>query len=341
MAEARWKQWNRKRKPQPSPARIVTESPALLTPEEIRAGAIFTYDFTDDGTPIYKIEANTARGLRTFSNFGEFLGLRASEIITIHLTARTGWSSGWGPAVKASPTTLGSLPALSETAEEAEPSATEVLASLASSELPAADRRRMILVAEILRFDASQVEALKPLLRRHIDRHYASEEGDERVAVASAVRKYVTLLSVAELPAVAQLLRAERKAPLPFEVEVAKMVTRKLTATLPEDTTPLLPLGDELMDLTEGYATPRMLPKRYCGAVALDSMLSLALLRSPHLPSLTTRLSSIPLNWFRATVARQAQALRTELMRRFATERCGLASHCLAVLAEAAESPMP
>jgi hypothetical protein len=198
----------------------------------------------------------------------------------------------------------------------------------------------MILAAEVLRFDASQTEVLKPLLRKHIDRFYTSEQGDELIAVASAVRKYVALLSVVELPSVVDLLWRERKAPASFEMEVAKMVTRKLTATLPEDTTPLRPLEDELMDLADGYATPRMLPKRHCGAVALDSMLSLTLLRSKHLPSLATRLRSIPINWFRATVARQARALQTELKRRFTTERCGPALECLTVIAAAAESTM-
>jgi hypothetical protein len=341
MTEVGWKQWKRRRKPPPPPIKIESESPLLLTPEEIRSGAIITYDFTEDGTPVCKIEANTARGLRTFYNFHEFFGLPASKTVTVHLIAHTGWLSGWGPSVMASTTTSGSLSLPPETAEEAEPSAAEVLASLAASDVTAAERRRMILAAEVLRFDASQAEALKPLLRRHIDRHYMSEQGDERVTVASAVRKFIALLSVAELPAVVDLLRAERKAPPAFEMEVAKMVTRKLTATLPENTTALQPLGDELLDLATGYATPRMLPKRYCGAVVLDSMLSLALLRSPHLPSLTTSLRSIRTNWFRATVARQAQALRAELARRFGAERHGQASECLRVLAAAAESPTP
>jgi hypothetical protein len=235
----------------------------------------------------------------------------------------------------------GPVAAPPEGREDIEPSLAEVLTSLGAADVPPAERRRLILAAEVLRFDTAGAESLKPLLRQYIDLHCASEQREEQVAVASAVRKYVALLRVEELPAVADLLRAERKAPPSFEMEVAKMVARKLTATLPDDTVLLHPLGDELMDLAATYTTPRLLPKRYCGAVALDATLSLALLRSPHLPSLTNRLRSIPLHWFRETVARQARALRAELAGRFAAERCGSACACLADLAAAAQDSMP
>ncbi len=308
----------------------------MLTPEEIFSGAIFTYDFTDEGTPICKIEANTARGLRSFSNFAELLGGKGAKRVTLHVTTGTNWLSGWGPTVTAVSTS--SLSMTSEAADEVEPSATDVLAGLAAREVSVGDQRRMILAAESLRLDAGQAEALKPLLRRYIDQHYGIEQADERVTVASAVRTYVALLKVEELPAVAALIRAERKAPPSFEMEVAKMITRKLTATLPEDAVALHSLGDELLDLAAAYAVPRLLPKRHCGAVALDSMLSLALMRSRHLPTLTTRLQSIPINWFRATVARQAQAVRAELARKFPAERHAQASTCLGALAAAAEA---
>lgn len=334
MTQASWTPWKRRQKPKL--AQIEDEPPLLLAPEEIRSGAIFTCVFTDDRTPIYMIEANTVRGLRMFSNILEFVDFQASPIVAFSFPTRTVWSSDWGTTVTGSATTGGAAFAPSEP-EEAEASAAEVLATLETAGVPAANRRRMILAAEVLRFDAAQAESLKPLLRRYIDRQYGSDQGDEQIAVASAVRKYIALLSVAELPTVTALLQADRKAPPPFEMEVAKMITRKLLATLPDDTAPLQSLGEELMDLVAGYATPRMLPKRYCGAVALDAMLSLALLRSRHLPGLTSRLRSIPINWFRATVARQARVLRGDIAKRFSAERCRPASQCLADLAAAAE----
>jgi len=308
---------------------------------EIRSGALIPCGFLSDGTPVYWIQANTRQGLRTFENAQELLGGHPGEIGLSHfLHNLVGWT-GWTTSVVFSGSVLTSPAPVSEPAEEdAEFSPAEILTLLLTADLPAVKRRAMILAAETLRFDASQAESLKPLLRRFIDRVYATEQGDEQVAVASAVRKYIALLSPAELPVVATLLRADRKGPPWFEMEVAKMVARKLTATLPENTVPLGPLGDELIDLVRGYLSPRLLPKRHCGAVAFDASLALALLASPHLGELVALLRLVRVEWFRTSLARQARAIHSDLGKRFPADRCNRACRALEELATAAEAPL-
>ncbi len=217
----------------------------------------------------------------------------------------------------------------------------EVLAELQTPGLSATRRRQLICLAEVLRFEPAQAAILRSLLRQYVDQYHDPRDKDEEVVVASAIRKFVSSLPVTDLLECQDWLKIERKMPAPLELEVVKMITRKLTATLPEDVGYLGPIGDLLIDLVRSYLNPRVLSKRFFGATVLESSLSLALSRSPYLPELTRLLRSPCVDWLQTLVARQARVLKSKLDQRFPGERSLAARDCLSNLDVAAESAQP
>jgi len=121
------------------------------------------------------------------------------------------------------------------------------------------------------------------------------------------------------------VLEVGHKAPVPLEIEleVAKMVVRKLSATLPEEADALPELSSQLMDLARTYLNPRLLPRPYYAATALNSVLALVLLRSAHLESLYGILRELRVSWFDQLLARRAQSIEQELAGRFPASVCG------------------
>ncbi|MFO0808734.1 MAG: hypothetical protein U0746_08945 [Gemmataceae bacterium] len=220
--------------------------------------------------------------------------------------------------------------------EPPDPAAKRLLAIIESPGTTADRRRLAILEAESVPFDPADANRLKGFLRSLLDRSYSTKDPDERVAVSSAVRKYVSLLKPDELAGLAELIRAERKAPPTFEMEVAKMVVRKLTAVLPEDTAALAPLAEELMDVVRAYASPRALVKRYQGAAALDAALGVTMISATHTAEVAALIGGLDAQWFREVVAQRAREIATELEGRFPSARRERAVAALSQLADAA-----
>ncbi len=213
----------------------------------------------------------------------------------------------------------------------------EVLAELQTPGLSATRRRQLICLAEVLRFEPAQAVILRLLLRQYVDQYHDPRDKDEEVVVASAIRKFVSSLPVTDLLECQDWLKIERKMPAPLEMEVVKMITRKLTATLPQDVGYLGPIGDLLIDLVRSYLNPRVLSKRFFGATVLDASLSLALLRSPHLTEVANLLRVVRSDVMRFVIARQTKQMSTEIEKRFPEERCKPARQALASLAATAE----
>ena len=232
--------------------------------------------------------------------------------------------------------TAPSAPSLDD-GELEELSPTEILGELENTALTDARRQRLICVAQGVHFEPAQVARLQSLLRRYVDAYHDPRNRDEEVAVASAIRKYIATLPVAELLTCQDWLTVERRMPAPLEMEVAKMITRKLAATLPEETNCLAPIGEQLIDLVRSYLNPRVLSKRFFGTTVVEASLALALLRSPHLAEASTLLGSGGTDVVRFIVARQAKALSAEIETRFPGERSEAVRHALACLVAAAQ----
>jgi hypothetical protein len=217
------------------------------------------------------------------------------------------------------PTDKNPLPLIEPEYVDPESRCEAVVTSLQRHELGHEERRNLILESEVLPFRGRQAVALAPLLRRFIEEYRESDDPADLVAVGSAIRNYVATAPVGDaIEAAASLLKeeGELEIPIELEVEVTKMVVRKLTANPPEQRDQYSELALRLEELVDVYARPRLLPREKYGAVALNAILGLVLSRSGRDAAVVERIRTLDVPWFQELLARRAARLRTDLVAR-------------------------
>jgi len=194
-----------------------------------------------------------------------------------------------------------------------------VLRRLQEPGLDDSERGKLIIEAETLDFPEDLSASLTMLLRRFIDDRRKSHVPSDLVAVASAIRKFVATAGTEEaFDYAATSLRACSHSPLPIELEleVTKMVVRKLTANPPASNESLPDLAAQLGELSETYLNPRHLAREKHGAVALNAVLGLVLARDRVANDVIGRVHGLEVAWFQQLVGRRASELKTELEQR-------------------------
>ncbi len=224
-------------------------------------------------------------------------------------------------------------------AELADPEASSavIIAALERPDLAHAERRRLILEAEVASFRDQEATAIVPLLRQFIEEYRQSSLPADLVAVGSAIRNYVATAPVDEaLDTAAHLLEADGRHPLPIalEVEVTKMVVRKLIANLPPERNQYIDLSLRLDELVDDYARPRFLAREKHGAVALNAVLGLVLTRSGRDPVVVERMRTLDAPWFQQILGRRAALLRAGLVTRDLEARLADTARILGQLSE-------
>jgi len=217
------------------------------------------------------------------------------------------------------PTDKNPLPLIEPDDADPELRCEAVVTSLQHHDLGHKERRKLILEAEVLPFRGRQAAELTPLLRRFIEEYRESDDPADLVAVGSAIRNYVATAPVGDaIEAAASLLKeeGELEIPIELEVEVTKMVVRKLTANPPEQCDQYPELASRLEELVDVYARPRLLPREKYGAVALNAILGLVLSRSGRDAAVVERIRTLDVPWFQELLARRAARLRTDLVAR-------------------------
>ena len=177
-----------------------------------------------------------------------------------------------------------------------------------------AEERRWAVEAETLPFEGPSIAERKRRLHRFLRMPGGLGSPADLVAAAAAVRAFVAVLRPEELGAVGHLLDAGTHASVPLEIELeaAKMTVRKLTAVAAgPDSEPAL--GDRLTALIRKYLTADALSEPRRTAVALNSVLSLALLDSLHLDEVGALLKKLNVPWFKQLLGRRARQLREEI----------------------------
>ncbi len=212
-----------------------------------------------------------------------------------------------------------SEPVILVSAQETELTSRGLLQRLQDATTGDARRRRLVIEAEAMTFEPGQVGELNSLLRTFIEEYRDSDDPQDIVAVGSAIRKYVAAMPLADLPGVAALLDAGHKAqaPLSVELEICKMVFRKLLANPPGDKQEFPELDWCLTDVVRVYANDRLLSREKYGATALNAVLALVLLNGDRIASVAQQLRALKAGWFRELAARQARNTSRDLMQRF------------------------
>jgi hypothetical protein len=181
------------------------------------------------------------------------------------------------------------------------------------------ERRRLIIEAEALDFEPHQLERLAVALSGFISGYRGSNDPADLVAVGAAIRKYIATMKVDEvLPCAAQFLEAGPRGSVPPEVELelTKMVVRKLTANPPGEEDFLPELADRLFEIAATYLNPRLLAREKYGAIALNAILGLILLRSRHEAGILRLVSDLQVPWFKQSLSRRAGRIQHELKER-------------------------
>ena len=189
----------------------------------------------------------------------------------------------------------------------------------------------MVIEAEVLSFEPGQIAQLNTVLRGFIEDYRNSDDPEDLVAVASAIRKYVATMERDALGALAVLLASDQNGTVALEVEleVAKTLVRKLTASPPEASDSEPELADRLMDVAGTYLNARLLAREKYGAAALNAVLALPLLRTRRMADLLAVLKQLPVPWFTELVIRRASRIRDDFSRRFSPGEAERYSECL------------
>ena len=295
---------------------------------EIRSGAIIS----DPARPgLYCLDTNTAQGLRRFEGreipvtdaqsemqrqeWGYMQPLCAAIVGMSFLP----WNAEDDEAREDAPLParnrathqLAQISSIAASRDDIESSPGELLVRLKDGSLNHLDRRRLIVEAKVVDFELEQLGPLHTVLRDFIAKYRESNNPDDIVAVGAAIRKCVATLHADEaLSYAAQLLEAGPRTPVPVEVELelVKMIVRKLTANLPKPDDSMPELGDRLREIAETYLNPRLLVREKYGAIALNAILGLVLLRSRHGPEVLRSVSELKVPWFRQLLARRVSA---------------------------------
>ena len=289
--------------------------------QEIRFGAIIL-DARISG--LYTIEANTVHGLRRFVRAQEVIvGDPQSEgcidVDCVYIFEPVDWTVIDLSSVREPQTKQPKQPLPHTNVERQGRTAQDILAKLEDEGASPETTREMILEAEVTPFDRDQTARLNTALRRFIQSRRTSEAPNDLIVVASAIRKYVTTMGCDELGSLSVLLDARHNTTVPLEVEleVAKTLVRKLSSHPPDKSDPEPELADRLWEIAETYLKERLLSREKYGAIALNAILALALLRSRNVSDLAPVLKNLRPHWFTELVLRRAERIQTDLMQRF------------------------
>lgn len=204
-----------------------------------------------------------------------------------------------------------------------EPGSIGILRALRKADTEREDYRKAIINAEVIDFEPSETRDLTSLLRGFIEEYRDSNAPADLIAVGSAIRKFVAVAPEEEaMDFAAGLLNAGNRSPLPIEIEVeiSKMVVRKLNANPPTKQDQYPELASRLLELAETYLNPRLLAREKHGAVAFNAVLGIVLTRDRRVSEVLERVRKLGVNWFQQVLARQAASLAADLRRRLVGE---------------------
>ena len=179
-------------------------------------------------------------------------------------------------------------------------------------------RRQLVCEAEVTPFEPHERDALLPILWQYILDKRDSNDRDELVAVASAIRKYIALLPMERLGELTVLLEPGHRAPLPLELEleVAKMVYRNYEVHPPAVPDPQPQLASRLWEMAQAYINPRVLLRDQHAAVTSLAIEALVAMRSGLAERAWRGAIESPYRWFGEVVTDDLAELRERWIER-------------------------
>ncbi|HET6247760.1 MAG TPA: hypothetical protein VFE47_08690 [Tepidisphaeraceae bacterium] len=158
----------------------------------------------------------------------------------------------------------------------------------------------MICDAETLHLEQSQKGRLSAILWKFIVTNLNSDNPDVLVAVGSAIRKYVGMLSVDRIGEVGALLETDSHPMLhlDIELEIVKMTYRKFEANPQVATDRFAKLGERFWETAQDYLRPRFLGRDKYAAGASLLIASIVAMRSRFSDQALASALASPYSWF-------------------------------------------
>lgn len=158
-----------------------------------------------------------------------------------------------------------------------------------------------IIESERTSFSQDDQTELALILETFIRTYRDSSEFDVIVAVGSAIRKFVGMTDVRQVGYFASLLESGHNSALSLdmELEIVKMILRKLEANPPEIADPEPELAQQLAQIAQAYINPCVLPKGKHATVAMLALEVLAAMKSLQFTNLLPLVNENCPTWFR------------------------------------------
>ncbi|MCA9437327.1 MAG: hypothetical protein KC978_16195 [Candidatus Omnitrophica bacterium] len=191
-----------------------------------------------------------------------------------------------------------------------DPSPSGILTGL-KTESDHEERLQIILLAEEAHFSEEQRKELAPILLKFIEANRDSRSDRDLTVVASAVRRYVSVLPLEDLKSVVGLLHPKDGVTVSpdIQLEVLKMLARTYSVIPPRVRDPEPELALEVFELTKAHLNPYVFKGEKNAAIAFQGCLTLAGMLSPLAGEVFTKINELPYAWFRRLLLRECDKL--------------------------------
>ena len=157
-------------------------------------------------------------------------------------------------------------------------------------------------------------DRLKTFLKEYIDANRGAAVRDEHIIIASAIRKWVSLLGQNELDEVGRLLNADSgiSFSIDLELEILKSALWSLTwYYYPEDSLPVL--EQETFKIARLYLHDHFLHRPKYGVVALQIVQILLLVHSEYFTNILEMIGALQTGWFKQLLLRETSGVYEEI----------------------------
>jgi hypothetical protein len=153
------------------------------------------------------------------------------------------------------------------------------------------------------------------LLVSFIEKHRNTNSQKVLIAVGAAIRKVLLNIADEQLGLAAELMKSAGSLEVPIEVEleVAKMVVHRFRYAPNTSTEGLSDLADLLLDNAKDYSKAKLVNREYYGATALNSVLSIVLMRHKEASALIEHIEAVSADWFVELVKNRLRRIAKEI----------------------------
>lgn len=182
-------------------------------------------------------------------------------------------------------------------------------------ELPSDEAINAVLEIQTTSIPEGDLEETVELLVSFIRKHRATNSQRVLIAVGAAIRKVLLNIADEQLGLAAELMKSSGSLEVPIEVEleVAKMVVHRFRYAPNTSTVGLSDLAELLLENAKDYSKAKQVNREYYGATALNSILSIVLMKHKEASALFEHVKAVSAAWFVDLVKSRLRRMAKEI----------------------------